>query len=455
MPPKGSIPTPTDEHMDPTIPPISRNLYREDEVIASLKWCILKGRIQEAVFWAQEGVDSGLLSEVLRALLWSWMFGFGASYLSWLQFFRQSIQKGYGSITNGDILSLVTALCRNVRSRGDSSVVALLSLGLSPPPSEPDRVGMPTLPAELIAQVQPHLLAAARALRQGKVLLGWDLLRTEWDSAPHREEVWALLGQLAGSLDPSRTEMVSLFENAPSWLGPDLWSPTFVWPLRAIACAAAARQTGPLPVVWNPADGVMPPEVMNAYGDWVAAPMRFRRVYAPPQDCLYWFTARGAMRVNESTERDIRDHLEDAMRESRFWARYRPEMVAHDYELEIFYTTFFPTDIPDEWSTKARHVSHGFGTVPVGDTVDHRILFERCLNRWFQHLPSRFVWNGLSDAVRRLTMLWGDPSSRPASLEEGLTAAYEEQGLREAWVTALSTWNLEPVRRELTTLTLE
>ena len=56
---------------------LTKSLYREEEVIAALKWCLIRGRNTEAVFWAQECLDSGLEREYLQALIWVWLFTCG------------------------------------------------------------------------------------------------------------------------------------------------------------------------------------------------------------------------------------------------------------------------------------------------------------------------------------------------------------------------------------------
>jgi len=50
---------------------ITRHFYKEDEVFAALLYCVTRGRAREAVFWAQELIDSNLADECVRQLIHS------------------------------------------------------------------------------------------------------------------------------------------------------------------------------------------------------------------------------------------------------------------------------------------------------------------------------------------------------------------------------------------------
>jgi len=63
---------------------LTKSLYREEEVVAAFKWCLIRGRNTEAVFWAQECLDSGLEREYLQALIWVWLFTCGTASIGWL-----------------------------------------------------------------------------------------------------------------------------------------------------------------------------------------------------------------------------------------------------------------------------------------------------------------------------------------------------------------------------------
>jgi hypothetical protein len=97
-----------------------------------------------------------------------------------------------------------------------------------------------------------------------------------------------------------------------------------------------------------------------------------------------------------------------------------------DDQKEHFYDTYFPDDIPDEWSKEERGKSHGYGCL-IGDEVPN---FEKYARRWFRGLPSCSVWMGTSDALALL--------SKIPNLDSGWDDLYETQGL----VSAMEQWDL-------------
>ena len=48
---------------------ITRHFYKQDEVLAALVFCICTNRSREAVFWAQELIDSNLILECFQTLV--------------------------------------------------------------------------------------------------------------------------------------------------------------------------------------------------------------------------------------------------------------------------------------------------------------------------------------------------------------------------------------------------
>lgn len=416
---------------------LTRNLYREDEVLASLRWAILHGRIQEVAFWTQECIDSNMIPAAVRAIWWSWLFGFGPSFLDWLIPFRELLQRGVLSQPDR-LVTVAVHLARRASAR-DTTVFAMLALGLEEPGAvAPDRI---TMAAPLPGAWAKEDQGVGRALFQGKTLLAWSLLRNRWATG----EGWRLVEAAFQAKHPELVEpFLHLLRDADLWLD-CARDPAWTWPLRAVAVAVAAATSGAVPR--HTAEPEIVLEVEAARVGWSLLPMRLRRQVSPAPNALYWFTARGGMRVNETTERELMDGLEPALLASTFWGPLAPELCDPDIRRELFYETYFPTDIPDEWSSAARQVSHGFGSVPVGDNIRHDILFQRCLTRWMSS-AARFVWDGTSRAVAALATRWSGPQ-RPATLEGGFLQEYEHLIAMEGLLERMATWDLSPKRRVL------
>jgi hypothetical protein len=416
--------------------PLTKNLYREDEVLASLKYCVLKGRGQEAIFWAQEALDSEMRDDVLESLFWVWALAAAHANPWWLLSFREVLQKGT-SATDEDILYLVMSLARNPQTHRDGTAVALLGLGLRQEIWCEERVGQPPVPP-LSRALTPQELYITRALLQGKAAAAWGHLIPLWSA--DETAVWDLLKEIVGG---AGAELLHLLQTAPLWFQ-RLAAPNWTWPRRAVAVALAcwdlpAKPTAP----WEP-----PIEWVASRFTWLANPMRFRRIYSPQPSALFWFTARGQLGTAQTTEAEIMGALEDSLRDggSTFWASRCPELVASDESREAFYERYFPTDIPDEWSAAERQVSHGRGTISDPASVDWDLKFETMLNGWFGALPTR-MWQGISGSLKAIFTATKFTGGRHAELLGTLAAAYTE--LNPA---PLNEKVLVPVRREILVL---
>lgn len=73
------------------MPPLTKHLYREDEVAAALMFCILRGRTQEAVFWCLELLESGLVDRFLECSRTIWLLGFCTVAPRWLVNFEAAV----------------------------------------------------------------------------------------------------------------------------------------------------------------------------------------------------------------------------------------------------------------------------------------------------------------------------------------------------------------------------
>jgi hypothetical protein len=374
--------------------PLTSNLYREDEVLAALRHSIVAGNVDAALFWTQEGIESDMDVRIFQTLLSVWLHCVGLQNIHWLGWLVESLRSDMHEET---ILSLVTELARSPK---DSSVFVLEILGLC---QTPDHVGAFTLPPALQG-LSPVETTFAKAVLQGKTEFAWALAGPLWSNERADAVLWEIqpavvLNQMDTVLEP-------------------IWTDEFVWPFRALSVlmATSKRDFGSLQLAPLPAPSK---EHMGAWTARKTMRMRERRQLSIPPECLFWFTERGSMRTSETTEMEMMGGLRPALAKSPFWED-RPD-----------FDEFMTSDIPDEWSSAARRVSHGPGV--LGGSNSATTLFETTLKTMFSIESSRVIWKGGERATKILMERWVSARRSP-TLEAIIQAEYDSlQSLVEKW----------------------
>jgi len=165
-------------------------------------------------------------------------------------------------------------------------------------------------------------------------------------------------------------------------------------------------------------------------------PMRKRRIYAVPPECLYSYTARGSLKRDQSTHIDLTKNLEKFMCTSSYWEEHESAMKDNGEQRETFYETYFPNDIPDEWSAADRAKSHGPGVIPTTN-CNESILLAASLHRFFRY-PSKAIWGGLERAIAQLVRL-----------QKNETAFHQIYTEMDSSVDKVSAWDMRAMKREL------
>jgi hypothetical protein len=188
------------------------------------------------------------------------------------------------------------------------------------------------------------------------------------------------------------------------------------WEQRATIVAALCLDRISFTASWNQ---TAVREIPSELETWAAnLGRRARRVYTIPDECLYWLTRRGKeLSVYDTNEKEIMGHLEKsvALWGSSFW-----DSVAEDFggwaaiksdaeSREAFYETYFPDDIPDEWSSADRVKSHSRGVLQKTLGADA----SRALQTLFGRLPAAVIWGPLPPVknVETWEDLWADIGS--------------------------------------------
>lgn len=360
--------------------PLTRHLYIEEEVVAALQFCVLRGRAVEAVFWCEELLYSEMIDALLNALREIWRNGFGIGALSWFREFQEIAHEE--EVEFEQLVGLVVWLCR-LGLKGCRDITYLVLAGST---AEAEQAAYSIAPKG-VHGVDAYFLAC---VDQGRAISAWRALAST-RSGVLRAAAEAKHGK-AG------LDACDILVEYPALL---------VAALCLVKGELAARLAEPI-------HGILS-EVDRARAEW--EPLlgrRSRRQYPIPHECLYWLTERGAKTVYETSEKLLRGSLE---RPGKLWGSVYWDSVADavggweavrsDPEVRMaFYDEHFPDDTPDEWSTADRELSHGRGASQPGTVPEA----ERFLRSWFGKLPSAVIWNGFPAAVKGLSHIktWGD-----------------------------------------------
>jgi len=352
--------------------PLTRHLYREDEVLAALQFCVLHGRCVEAAFWATELLDSQMADEFIIAMRQIWLFGFGIGALKWYERFVEVTESD--ELDQEELLLLVVALCRIGANGGrDTSFLVLKGYKAQ---------------LEIVRECSYEPSTGLDAYFAASVLQGRAAIAAAINPLVSADTIATVAAYKHGDTGKAVIKLLSVS-----------------YPLLCIAALCL-----PAPELLRRWAWVTPPmlsEVETAIAEWdTLLHRRRRRIYPIPHGCLYWLTARGSISVYDSTEKEIMGRIERPGRlwGSTYWdAVVEPlggwAAVKEDAEVrEAFYEEHFPDDIPDEWSKKDRAMSHGVGASQPGTTPSTG----RFLRTWFGKIPSAVVWNKLDVAIQRL-----------------------------------------------------
>lgn len=363
--------------------PLTRHLYPEDEVVAALQFCILRGRPVEAAFWCEELVYSEMIEPLFTGLRNIWLYGFGIGAISWFRAFQEISLKE--ELDLDELVGLVVGLCR-LGLKGRRDITYLILAGTT---AEAEQAAYCILP-KFLKEKDAYFVAC---IDQGRCISAW---------------------RAFGSISSATLKFAAQRKHGEAGahicdLEPALAVAALCLPKGELSARLAEVVPGTLS------------EVEQARADWAPLGRRARRQYPIPHECLYWLTTRGAKSVYESSEKLLRGSLE---RPGKLWgATYWDsvsdtvggwEAVRSDPEVRMaFYDEHFPDETPDEWSTAEREKSHGRGASQPGTQPNA----EKFLRNWFGRLPSAVIWNGVDLACKGLSEVknWGDitPVSSP------------------------------------------
>lgn len=320
---------------------LTKRLYRFDEVRAALLYCILKRRIEDALFWLEELEDSLYSNEAGRLLFVAWFCFVGLQNMTWLLEWCRKSQTVEGR-------KILCFQLSQVKER-DSSLWWIL---FATPLVESTSYSI---------QVWRH-----KCTRDGEDF--WqDIVDASTD-----ERIDEILESLQGDF-----KTYSLLAKA-----------------TAVAITTHKLSTS----VWSSLT-TRDPDTVKQYS-LAGLNLRKARQFAIPYDCLFGMCWRG--RGADTTNGFQTLSLED-LKTSPYWRTILAPYInsesttwKSDELQEEFWDTHFPwthCDHPDEWSLTDRQKSHGPGV----DCMRGAPLW-----RWWKNwVPAehRWFWGTTKDAV--------------------------------------------------------
>jgi len=355
---------------------LTKHLYRIDEVLSSLRWSIITHNLTDTAFWTIELYESGLIQECLEFLETIWVnhIGFG----SW--FLLRLILNIYedGDVTQENLVSIACAFSK--RRLCDSTAFHLLLRGCS------------------LIKPFPHskeYLTAQEAildcLKRGKLIEAWYLSKSLND-----EEIWEILEPIASSL--GRLSPFHSIKDLRVCRRESLALAFILVSLEEVSWLASQQEI----------ENKIPSEVSNSINEWLAEKsMRKRRCIKPKIEALLYLTRRSEQTPYVSSEPEIQDNLLKSLLESEYWKGILDGFMILDKgwkserHKELFYDTYFPEDIPDEWSLADREKSHGRG---LGKTLEQSR--SRFIHYTLHYSKSLELWNSLFPSTIDCSMDW-------------------------------------------------
>lgn len=387
---------------------LTRHLYELDEVAAALMWCIKNQRMEEVAFWTQEMIDSEMIDSLYTTLYYAWIWLFGVRKMSCLLELYDLFHREE-DLTDDEIVAFALRLSRLSGTYKDASILSLLVFGCLDTIQPDNVVANKNVPLEE---------AFLHACWQGKARLAWDLTRgkdSKW--------VYESVRKVAAEKHKGSEEILKALDI--------LEEDECKIPYATRCCAVAVVCMPSVKESFQHVDTKVHESILEKREQWKGLEgRRARRQYSIPNDCLYWITQRGLGSNKKQNQKRVICGSWDALRGCTFWDRvleeYRP--WESDDQKEHFYDTYFPDDIPDEWSKAEREKSHGYGCL-IGEEIPS---FEKYARRWFRGIPSCCVWMGSSDALQLL--------SKIPDIESGWDSLYEMADL----IACMERWDLSP-----------
>lgn len=338
--------------------PLSRHFYALDEVQVALQYATIRNDRKETLFWCQEMILSGYVSEAISALFEAWLWQKGSFCLAWLTSVWSTLSSE--ECSEDDILLAAYQLTSHERDHSLWNILCLTAMN-----HPPERV-TPKTPSLCVLDEREQYMV--RALFQGKAYSAWWMAR---QLNPNR--LWSLLKEYLESQSVDVTYLIAL-QSYDKLLG--YQTSEYDTIIQCLAVLSACLT----PIQRTKSNKPLPPSIdcLTTLAEWAACiGTKKRRIYSIPVMCLYGMTKRGHLKWSQNTFKSLND-IESDLLGCPVWEEELDGYIKlvdgriqwkSDDAKEDWYETFFPDDIPDEWTKADKEKSHGDGILAPTESV--------------------------------------------------------------------------------------
>ena len=405
----------------------SRHFYYIDEVKAALQYEIHRKRFTESLFWLTELIDSEEYQEIQNVFIKSWFYDIGLANLDIL--YNILITPSH------DITALYQIVKTLKSSKNDCSLPVMLLYGISSPTYKNKNIIF-KLPDVLI-QEDKKIDTFIRACFLGKYLEAWLLSIPLWTNPNLQLYIERIIKYKFKN---------NIFLVIVNFLKHN--TIINIWYIRCIMIGICCF-TEKLYVKNDILKDLSTDELVkikiwnNMFGK------RARREFTIPKECLYGVTFRGTKTYEDNNVRELYDHTYLIMNQKIYEEiedQYETieKFIENDDEYESFMDSYFPNDIPDEWSLTDQQKSHGIGVNQKSDKPNIRRYFDR----WVDLKYDSKIWDKETIVTNSIQRLQNTFTS--FYIEKELNEKYEEKtkSLKEE----TNTWDMNGIKLILSTL---
>jgi len=318
---------------------LTRNLYRLEEVKASLIFCLVNGKKKTALFWCEEILASEcgwILGEVL---LKSWIWYACPYDVALIYDIRNA---DYDCDVDDNIIQIVLRLIAAIQ-KGERNVIRTLTLGLRTHPTG----GYTKKPATEQKKTEiHHILSDAGCRGLGDRM--WYYLSRNLD-----------FQNLKNLVRGSQREKKILGKAIQTLVDLSAYE-QFKLPALAACCLIISCRSDKRKIICKKSDIDDIPNYRLSISSWL-------QKQGKRNGRIFDIESAGILGLREQCSLQEIRNIYPALKEGTpFWKRISSAYdLTDDSSRESFYDTWFPNDIPDEWSLDDQNKSHGNAAPPI------------------------------------------------------------------------------------------
>ena len=351
----------------------TRHFYRIDEVKAALQYEIHNKHTNEAFFWLTELIDSDEFELIDEVLIKSWFYDIGLANLNIL----------YAIIlASKDEERLYEIVYAMIYVKRDCTLPILFLYGIANNVYKNKNVVF-NLPSELV-QEDKMVDTFIRACILGKYLEAWFLSIALWENKSFNFQLYIERIIKYKFKSPIYLQIINFLKYI-KYIN--------IWYIRCIIVGILCYTEKDF--IHNYVLKKIDVEYKNKIQQLSKLiGRRERREFAIPDSCLYGLTYRGTQTFNDNNINELYNP-EILMTNQKIYEAIielhgsYENFLENDDVYEEFMDSYFPDDVPDEWSLIDQKKSHGIGVNQETDKPNIRRYF----NRWIELKNNCKIWD--------------------------------------------------------------